>query len=93
MVLAAGKPQLLGFVRRFGKCHASPNSGYPESALAGILDCRFGGPHIYFDELFEKPYIGTNDRPLTTEDMNKAVRINRLSEIIMVLITVALSWR
>ena len=91
MVFSAGKPQLLGFVRRFGKCHASPNSGYPESALAGILDCRFGGPHIYFGEVFDKPYIGTNDRELTTDDMKKAVTINRLSEILMILITVALS--
>lgn len=87
MVLSAGKLQLLGFVRRFGKCHASPNSGYPESALAGILDCRFGGPHIYFGEVFDKPYIGTNDRELTTDDMKKAVTINRLSEIIMVILT------
>lgn len=92
MVLVAGKPQLLSFVKRFGKCHASPNSGYPESALAGILDCRFGGPHIYFGEVFDKPYIGTNDRELTTADMQVAVRINRISEILMVLITVALSY-
>ena len=92
MLLAAGKPQLLGFVRRFGKCHASPNSGYPESALAGILDCRFGGPHIYFGEVFDKPYIGTNDRQLTTDDMKKAVTINRLSEILMLLIVVILCY-
>mgnify|MGYP002625187849 CR=1 FL=1 len=92
MLLAAGKPQLLGFVRRFGKCHASPNSGYPESALAGILDCRFGGPHIYFGEAFYKPYIGTNDRQLTTDDMRKAVTINRLSEILMLVIVVILCY-
>ena len=92
MVLAAGKPQLLSFVKRFGKCHASPNSGYPESALAGILDCRFGGPHIYFGEVFDKPYIGTNDRELTTADMQVAVRINRISELLMLAITIALSF-
>ena len=92
MVLAAGKPQLLSFVKRFGKCHASPNSGYPESALAGILDCRFGGPHIYFGEVFEKPYIGTNDRELTTADMQTAVRINRIAELLMLAIAVALSF-
>lgn len=91
MVLSAGKPQLLSFVKQFGRCHASPNSGYPESALAGILDCRFGGPHIYFGEVFDKPYIGTNDRELTTEDMKKAVMINRLSEILMLMITASLS--
>ena len=78
---------LFTFVRKYGRCHASPNSGYPESALAGILDCRFGGPHYYFGELFDKPFIGTNDRPLTTADMKTAVRINRTAEIIMVLLT------
>ena len=35
---------LLQFVRTFGPRHASPNSGWPEAALAGILNCRFGGP-------------------------------------------------
>ncbi|MBQ8009090.1 MAG: cobalamin biosynthesis protein CobD [Bacteroidaceae bacterium] len=92
MVLVAGKPRLLAFVKRFGRCHASPNSGYPESALAGILDCQFGGPHIYFGELFDKPYIGTNDRELTTADMRLAIKINRQAEILMVLITVAIVW-
>ena len=80
--------QHLHFVRTYGRCHASPNSGYPEAALAGILDCRFGGPHYYFGELFDKPYIGTNNRPLTTADMKTAVRINRTAEILMVLLTV-----
>lgn len=76
----------LRFIRRFGRNHASPNSGFPESALAAILDCRFGGPHYYFGELFDKPYIGTNDRPLTTADMKKAVRINRTAEVLMVIL-------
>ena len=82
---------LFTFVRKYGRCHASPNSGYPEAALAAILDCRFGGPHYYFGELFDKPYIGTNDRPLTTDDMKTAVRTNRIAEVLMVLLTVSVS--
>ena len=81
---------LFTFVRVNGRNHASPNSGYPEAALAGILDCRFGGPHYYFGQLFDKPYIGTNDRPLTTADMKTAVRINRTAEVLMVLLTAAI---
>ena len=80
MVLASGRLSLLKFVHRFGACHASPNSGYPESALAGILNCRFGGPHYYYGELFPKPYIGNTDRTLTSADMRTAVRINRMAE-------------
>ena len=89
MVIVAGKPQLASFVWKNGRRHASPNSGYPEAALAGILNCRFGGPHYYFGQLFDKPYIGTNDRPLTTADMKTAVRVNRTAEILMVLLVVA----
>ena len=77
---------IFNFIKKYGKNHTSPNSGYPEAALAGILDCRFGGPHYYFGELFDKPYIGENDRELTTADMKKAIRVNRTTEILMLLI-------
>ena len=87
MVIASGKLSLLKFVWKNGRRHASPNSGYPEAALAGILNCRFGGPHIYFGELFDKPYIGENDRELTTQDMQTAVRINRTAELLMLALT------
>ena len=86
MIIASGKLHLLKFVWKNGCLHASPNSGYPEAALAGILNCRFGGPHYYFGQLFDKPYIGENERLLTTEDMTKAVRVNRMAEILMVII-------
>jgi adenosylcobinamide-phosphate synthase len=84
--LPRGEFSIFNFVRRYGRMHASPNSGYPEAALAGILDCRFGGPHYYFGELFDKPYIGENARELTTADMQKAVRINRTTEVLAIII-------
>ena len=80
------------FSLKYGRNHASPNSGYPEAALAGILNCRFGGPHYYFGERFDKPYIGENDRELTTADMKKAVRINRTAEVLMVILTALCLW-
>lgn len=88
MVLASGKLSLLGFVWKYGNQHASPNSGYPEAALAGILNCRFGGPHNYFGQEVWKPFIGHNDRLLTTEDMKVAVRINRLAEVMMIILVI-----
>ncbi len=86
MLLVSGKIRILPFVTWFGRQNTSPNSGYPEAALAGILDCRFGGPHTYFGEYFEKPFIGTKNRELTTDDMVKAVKINRRVENLSVLI-------
>lgn len=88
MVLAAAKPRLVAFVARNGKRHASPNSGYPESALAGIIDCRFGGGHYYFNEYIDKPFIGENDRKLTSADMKTAVKINLITEFVAVSLVV-----
>lgn len=82
MILAAGKPGLAGFVMKYGRAHASPNSGWPEAALAGILDCRFGGPHDYFGSTVYKPFIGSHDRELTYRDMLRAIKVNRTAEIV-----------
>ena len=86
MVVASGHLSLLRFVAKYGPKHASPNSGYPEAALAGILGCRFGGPHDYFGETVEKPFIGTVDRQLISDDMLTAVRINRVAEVLSVVL-------
>ena len=85
MVLVSGRWSLLAFVKRYGRQHASPNSGYPESALAGILDCRFGGPHVYFGQVVDKPWIGENCRAVNTADMQVAVAVNRRVEAVLLL--------
>lgn len=84
MIVVSGKISLLSFVRKFGSQHASPNSGYPEAALAGILNCRFGGSNVYFGQRVEKPYIGYNEKELTYTDLKIAVRVNIRTEILMV---------
>lgn len=76
------------FVKRYGKAHSSPNAGYPEAALAGILNVRFGGPSNYFGEVVDKPYIGEDDREITNDDIKKTVKINRYSEVLMLLLVV-----
>ena len=88
MIIVSGRLSLFRFVGKYGSRHASPNSGYPEAALAGILNCQFGGPHFYFGEEVWKPFIGDNERVLTTADMRKAVSVNQKAETLMV----ALVW-
>lgn len=83
MLFVSGNWDKRGFVNRFGCAHSSPNAGYPEAALAAILDCRFGGAHDYFGESVDKPYIGTNNRLITHEDMELAVRVNNNTELVM----------
>ncbi len=92
MMTVTWRFSLLPFVTWYGREQDSPNSGYPEAALAGILNCRFGGPHTYFGELFDKPFIGNNDRPLSTADMLRAISINRRVEVLMVVLVVVLRY-
>lgn len=84
MIVSTGRLSVFSFVSKYGKLHASPNSGYPEAALAGILDCRFGGPNTYFGKVMIKPYIGYNERNLTMRDMQTAIRVNRSTERLMI---------
>ncbi len=77
------KPSLSD-IRRQARHHLSPNAGWPEAALAVILDCRFGGPHVYFGELVTKPFIGHNARPVTAGDLRRAITINRATEAVCV---------
>ncbi|MEG0518530.1 MAG: adenosylcobinamide-phosphate synthase CbiB [Bacteroidales bacterium] len=80
------KIKKLRFVLKYGNQHASPNSGYPEAALASILNCRFGGTHTYFGEAVYKPHIGENDKEFTTEDMEIAIQINFYTEVVAVIV-------
>jgi adenosylcobinamide-phosphate synthase len=43
--------------------HASPNSGWPEAAMAGALGVRLGGPASYDGAPHERPTFGEGPRP------------------------------
>lgn len=83
--------QLVGFVWRYGPCHASPNSGWPEAALAAVLDCQFGGPHNYFGILVPKPFIGSNARELGMSDARLSLRLSLIVEIVAVALAVGVT--
>ena len=86
MLLVANRFSMINFVLKNGKNHASPNSGYPESALAAILNCQFGGPNYYFGKIVEKPFIGSIKKIFSTNDMKIALRVNYLSEYVMMIV-------
>jgi len=71
-----GSGRAFRFIGRFGNQHKSPNAGYPEAALAGVLDCRFGGPNYYHGQLVPKPYIGDNPRAIAPAEIDRVARLN-----------------
>ena len=85
MSLSGSSLRAIRFALRYGRQHKSPNAGYPEAALAGILNCRFGGPNVYHGVLVDKPFIGEHDRPIDSGDIDRAVAINHRTCLLMVL--------
>lgn len=86
MILVSASPRGLSFIIRYGHQHKSPNAGYPEAALAGIMDIRFGGPNRYGGQWVEKPFIGHNDRTVGAGEIRKASAINQRCCALMVAI-------
>ncbi len=76
-----------------GKKHKSPNAGYPEAALAYVLNCRFGGPNYYFGQLVDKPYIGSNNRTIEHKEIHKVSTINMLSSILFITLVAVFLWK
>lgn len=86
ILLVKGKLNGIRFVFTHGKKHSSPNAGYPEAALAYVLDCQFGGPNFYGGEIYRKPFIGTNNRVIVDGEINIVARINYASSVVFVLV-------
>ncbi|MGM0613808.1 MAG: adenosylcobinamide-phosphate synthase CbiB, partial [Bacteroidota bacterium] len=90
IALAGFSGRALQFIRRYGNKHSSPNAGYPEAALAGVLNCRFGGPNYYHNQLVNKPYIGAYEKNLGNKDLFKTIKINILVALIFSMLCILL---
>ncbi|WP_025761437.1 adenosylcobinamide-phosphate synthase CbiB [Dyadobacter tibetensis] len=92
MVLASFNSRAIVFIRLYAHQHTSPNAGYPEAALAGILNCRFGGPNIYHGVRKEKPFIGRFEREIQPQEIQTVIRINHTVCLVMVLLNVIILY-
>ena len=90
MLLVTFKLKGFSFIFKEGKKHSSPNAGYPESALAYILDCQFGGPNYYHGKLVDKPFIGSNNRKIEHEEIKTVSNINYTTSILFFLLMIGL---
>lgn len=98
-VLLLNAGQLLGYdsgrgwrvYRRDRHNHKSPNSGHPESAVAGLLGIQLGGTNVYFGHVMKKPTIGESVYPLTVKDISDTVGITSVAEMLMLILGVAIA--
>jgi adenosylcobinamide-phosphate synthase len=71
----APSPRPWHIMLRDGRNHPSPNSGYPEAAMAGALGVRLGGPGTYGGQMSVKPYIGDALHSIGQKSVEKSVRL------------------
>lgn len=79
-------------VSRDARRHPSPNSGYPESAVAGALGIRLGGENVYHGVASFRAYMGDPLRPLEPEDIIRTSRLMLLCSSIFVCLCVVVAW-
>ena len=82
----------LRILRRDSRCHASPNAGFPEAAMAGALGVRLCGPTSYFGVMVEKPFIGNDFRPIEADDIVQANRLVLLTTCLLLIAMLLLRW-
>lgn len=78
-------------LRRDRLKHPSPNSGFPEAAVAGALQIRLGGESSYQGQASFRPYLGEPQQEPIPCHIHQAVRLMLTSGSIVALIALAVS--
>jgi adenosylcobinamide-phosphate synthase len=73
---------------RDGRKNPSPNSGYPEAAMAGALGVQLGGKNFYFGRVEEKPLIGEPERSIDRKVVKESLHLMIVNSFIDVIITI-----
>jgi adenosylcobinamide-phosphate synthase len=72
--------------------HESPNSAWPEAAMAGALGIQLGGLNYYFGQPSLKPFIGDRKKEIELTDVRQSWKILYLSSFCMLLFSLFLAW-
>ncbi|MGO1468680.1 MAG: adenosylcobinamide-phosphate synthase CbiB [Tissierella sp.] len=71
--------------KRDRKNHKSPNAGYPESTVAGLLGIKLGGDSFYNGLLVKKPTMGDSVEKLDLFHIDLTIKIMYRSEILFLI--------
>jgi adenosylcobinamide-phosphate synthase len=74
---------------RDARRHRSPNAGWPEAAMAGALNFKFGGPRTYGGEFVKLPYMGEGRDNFLRQDIEAGLRLYDRALWILLAITIA----
>lgn len=78
IALLSGQPgQVLKICRRDAPKDPSPNAGWSECAYAAALGVQVGGTNVYRGVVKQKPLLGDDTRPITTQVIQQAMGLTR----------------
>jgi adenosylcobinamide-phosphate synthase len=72
--------------------HPSPNSGYPEAAVAGALGVRLGGFSCYGGTSSFKAYIGDSLVPIDEHAYSHVIRLMYVSTLLMATVCMIIAF-
>ena len=68
---------------RHAHLHRSVNAGWPEAAMAGVLDLRLAGPRWYDGTLVPDAWMGDGRREATPADIRAALRTYLVAGLVL----------
>ncbi len=80
--------QGMKILRRDAAKHPSPNSGWPEAAMAGALGVQLGGMNRYHGQPEARPILGDDVLPLLPERIQQALNLLVLTYSLAILVAV-----
>ncbi|TVY04367.1 adenosylcobinamide-phosphate synthase CbiB [Cohnella terricola] len=83
-LLQAQAKRSLRTVTKYARLHPSPNSGYPESAVAGALGIQLGGLNYYKGVASDRARMGEPIHSLQAEHIRQTVRLMYVSSALFV---------
>ncbi|WP_157217818.1 adenosylcobinamide-phosphate synthase CbiB [Flavisphingomonas formosensis] len=77
---------------RDARRHASPNAGWPEAAMAGVLGLRLAGPIAYDGIAHLKPWIGEGRITARGADIERALIVYRRACLLLWIVAGGVAW-
>ncbi|MDR6790433.1 adenosylcobinamide-phosphate synthase [Sphingomonas sp. BE138] len=77
---------------RDARRHASPNAGWTEAAMAGVLGVRLAGPVSYDGITVDKPWIGAGTAALDARDIRRALRVYVRACALLWIVAGVIAW-
>jgi adenosylcobinamide-phosphate synthase len=73
---AHGSMKAVKVMLRDARLHRSPNAGWPEAAMAAVLNVAISGPRIYDGQQTDQPFVNAEGRhDLDATDVDRAVKV------------------